>query len=571
MASHAPIPYLGEMTTSPRDDLAGARPADGDGPPLGSCWDREPRGADRWSRTSLFGPTDGTTEPRADTEVAWSAKQAGVVYTPSHVVAFMLDDLLPSDPRSIRICEPACGDGAFLAGCVQRICEKIGEFGPRAGYVESLEWLTGFEIDDQAVEACKARLTGVCDRVLGSEAPSVDWRIRRLDILNRAEWRRHASSFDYVVGNPPYVRIQHLEHDRREQIASGGWRFMNGCGDLYFLFFEAGLDLLRPGGQVSFITPNSWLKSAAGRALRAQLSANHSVRKIVDFEGHQVFPSVTTYTAIARVEKGGRSRQIDAAKAVVERDAVVPRNGYRIDARSPMWTLTNPEQRKKLRRLLQHGVRLGDIATIRVGLQTLADRVFILTVVDDDDEVATCTDGNVEVQLEKGSVRRIYKASVMKDGKDPKRRVAIYPYSDGGQLVPFTRLRQRYPLASKWLLRRKQVLLDRDKGRVDERKWHGYGRHVGIRSAFGTKILTSGMNKRPNFQICDDAESLFYSGYAIKPTRTVSLIDLVAELNSERMHEFIRATSKPYQGGWWSYSKTFIQHFPVDRRILCDD
>ena len=577
------------MTTSRRDDLAGARPASGGGSPLGSRWApaggsdrsvfalnasaavREPRVAGRRSRASLFGPIAGATEPRADTEVAWSAKQAGVVYTPPHVVAFMLDDLLPSDPKSVRICEPACGDGAFLAGCVQRICEKIGEFGPRAGYLDSLEWLTGFEIDDQAVEACKARLTSVCHQVLGSEAPPVDWQIRRLDILNRAEWRRHANSFDYVVGNPPYVRIQHLEHDRREQIASGGWRFMNGCGDLYFLFFEAGLDLLRPGGQVSFITPNSWLKSAAGRALRTQLSANHRVRKIVDFEGHQVFPSVTTYTAIARVEKGGRSRRINAAKAVIKRNTVVPRNGYRIDALSPMWTLTNPEQRKNLHRLEQHGVRLGDIATIRVGLQTLADRVFILAVVDEDDAVVTCTDGNVEVQLEKGSVRRIYKASVMKNGTDPIRRVAIYPYNSSGQLVPFAKMCRQHPLAAEWLARNKKKLLARDKGRVDERKWHGYGRHVGIRTALGVKILTSGVNKRPNFQICEDAESLFYSGYAVKPVRNMSLTDLVAELNSERMHEFVRTTSKPYLGGWWSYSKTFIQHFPVDRRILRDN
>lgn len=204
-------------------------------------------------------------------------------------------------------------------------------------------------------------------------------------------------------------------------------------------------------------------------------------------------------------------------------------------------------------------------------MQTLADRVFILTVLDSDDTVVKCTDGRVEVRLENGSVRRIYKASVMRNGVDKRRRVAIYPYSDTGQLVPFTRLREKYPLAAEWLAQNRKTLLARDKGRVDERKWHGYGRHVGIRNAFGVKILTSGMNKRPNFQICEDADSLFYSGYSIRPTRNVSLPDLVAELNSDSMHEFIMTTSRPYRGGWWSYSKTFIQDFPVDRRVLQDD
>lgn len=516
----------------------------------------------------MFPLTEGETEPRAIPEVAWSAKQAGVVYTPAHVVSFMLDDLLPSDPRSIRVCEPACGDGAFLAGCVQRICEKIKHSGPHPGYLESLRWLTGFEIDDEAVKTCKARLTRISDRILGKAAPSVEWRIQKLDILNRHQWRRYVNSFDFVVGNPPYVRIQHLEHGRRKQIASDGWRFMSGCADLYFLFFEAGLDLLRRDGQVSFITPNSWLKSAAGRVLRSSLSASHRVCRIVDFEGHQVFPSVTTYTAITRIKKGGHCRTIDAAKAVVRRKTVVPENGYRIDTGSPMWTLTNNEQRKRFSRRLERGVRLGEIATIRVGVQTLADRVFILTVLDSDGAVVNCTDGKVEVLLEKTSIRRIYKASVMKNGVDPENRVIVYPYDDAGQLLPFLRLRHKFPLAAKWLTRNKRVLLSRDKGRVDERKWHGYGRHVGIRSGLGVKILTSGMNKRPNFQICEDEEALFYSGYAIKPNRPMSLTGLLAELNSDNMYDFIKVTSKPYQGGWWSYSKTFIQHFPVDREVL---
>lgn len=519
----------------------------------------------------MLGLTDGEVQPRTGPQVGWNAKQAGVVYTPAHVVSFMLDDLLPKDPKPIRICEPACGEGAFLAGCVQRICEKIKESGPRPGYIESLRWLTGFEIDDEAVKTCKARLTSISERILGSAAPSVDWRIRRLDILNRRQWRRHANSFDFVVGNPPYVRIQHLEHSRRRQIASEGWRFMSGCADLYFLFFEAGLDLLRRDGQLSFITPSSWLKSAAGRVLRSSLSANHSVRRIVDFEGHQVFSSVTTYTAITRIKKGGHCRTIDAAKAVVRRNTVITDDGYRIDAGSQMWALANSEQQKRFDRRLRRGIRLGDIATIKVGVQTLADRVFVLTFLDSDDTVVKCTDGRVEVELERDSVRRICKASVMKNGVDPESRVAVYPYDDAGQLLPFSRLRRKYPLAATWLARNKRVLLSRDKGRVDERKWHGYGRHVGIRSALGVKILTSGMNKRPNFQLCKDEEALFYSGYAVKPNRPVSLTGLLAELNSDGMHDFIKRTSRPYQGGWWSYSKTFIQHFPVDRRILRND
>ena len=36
-------------------------------------------------------------------------------------------------------------------------------------------------------------------------------------------------------------------------------------------------------------------------------------------------------------------------------------------------------------------------------------------------------------------------------------------------------------------------------------------------------------------------------------------------LNSEAMAGFIRATSRPYQGGWFSYAKSFIRSFPVPK------
>ncbi len=511
-------------------------------------------------------------EPRTTTDIKWNAKQAGVVYTPDHVVRFMLDDLLPDDLMGIRICEPACGEGVFLAECVQRICGRIKAVGPKRGYVESLEHLTGFDIDERAVAACKNNLTAACMEVLGANAPQIDWRIHNVDILNRQAWAQYRGTFDYIVGNPPYVRIQHLEDERRKRISSDGWRFVAGCADMYFLFFEAGLDMLKQGGDISFITPNSWLKSAAGRTLRNNLSNGHRVQKVVDFGGCQVFPSVTTYTAITRIRKGQKfDSEIPAAKAVVLGDKVQVKSGYAIDASASMWTVTSKKQRRQLARQSRNGITLGNIATIQVGIQTLADRVFILTVLNKSNEYMRCTDGSTEVLLESGSVRRIYKASVMKNGSDSVERVAIYPYDSNG-LIPFLQFREWFPMASEWLAHNKKALLARDKGRIDERKWHGYGRQVGITSALGIKILTSGMNKRPNFQLCKDQDALFYSGYAIKPLPTVGVsVDmLLRALNSDEMHEFIKMTSKPYQGGWWSYAKTFIQHFPIDNRLLAD-
>ena len=76
------------------------------------------------------------------------------------------------------------------------------------------------------------------------------------------------------------------------------------------------------------------------------------------------------------------------------------------------------------------------------------------------------------------------------------------------------------------------------------------------------------MNRQPNFQRCPNPDATFYSGYCIKPKYPVDLTVLQDVLNSDDMDFFIRHTSRPYQGGWMSYAKSFIKDFPVPESIL---
>src|SRR3546814_6244604 len=64
-----------------------------------------------------------------------------------------------------------------------------------------------------------------------------------------------SAMFDFVVGNPPYVRQERIpasllaEYRRR-------YRTLYDRADLYVLFYERGLDLLAPGGRLGFICAN---------------------------------------------------------------------------------------------------------------------------------------------------------------------------------------------------------------------------------------------------------------------------------------------------------------------------
>ncbi len=474
-------------------------------------------------------------------------KHFGVVYTPDWTVNMILNKL-PS-LKDVAICDPSCGDGQFLVAVATGVCQSIQRCRNKASrdaYYATLQKLTGMEIDNDALIECKVRL----NRVLRNYGCSrVKWKLLGIDAMDMDAWRDMVGTFDAVVGNPPYVRIQHLEAHRRDRISKGKWRLMRGCADLYILFYEMALELLHDGGALVFITPNSWMKTKSGKALRECLRELHEIRSIADFGDHQVFSNVTTYTAITEIRKSGRPVTMARSDKCTGFKNGIPQfdAGY-VDTREDGWSVLSKRDACFINTLNRRKARLDDVANIHVGIQTLADDVFIL--------------GEGSAKIEKAVTRRVFKASVMKGGRDTQNRRVIYPYQDG-KLLPEDVLRAKYPQAHAYLLRHKARLLARDKGATNPQKWYGYGREVSIVSAFGEKILTSAMNPAPNFQKCPDPDALFYSGYSIMPKSGVSLLALLDELNSAEMDRFIRLVSRPYRNNWYSYAKSFIQSFPV--------
>jgi hypothetical protein len=65
----------------------------------------------------------------------------------------------------------------------------------------------------------------------------------------------------------------------------------DGVADLYVYFYARGLALLRPGGRLSYVVTNKWLKAGYAEALRAFFGERVWVEAIFDF-GHakKMFP-----------------------------------------------------------------------------------------------------------------------------------------------------------------------------------------------------------------------------------------------------------------------------------------
>ena len=347
-------------------------------------------------------------------------KRLGAVYTPRRIVNMILDGAGLANAETLanaRICDPACGDGAFLTAVAERALNLL----PKKDALRTLRRLTGCDINPEAVNECRVQLGALLKKRHPKE--SVRWRLRVCSAFDRPALQSELGKFTHVVGNPPYIRIQRLEEEGRGLI-DGQWKTMRGAYDSYLLFFELGLELLREGGTLGYIAPSSWLRSRAGRNLRALIAHSHTATRLIDFQDEQVFQGVSTYTAVAFIQKGGETRRITVhlgggTLAYIDIDETNP---------AAPWTALTPADKARMETLKQRGPQLGSVADIHVGIQTLADSVFILPI-DPNAKAPTgraaCRAQNETLTLERWMLRPIVKASVMKNGEDPVQRARI--------------------------------------------------------------------------------------------------------------------------------------------------
>lgn len=105
--------------------------------------------------------------------------------------------------------------------------------------------------------------------------------------------------FDIVIGNPPYVIVKNDDplksrYDNDFEVAAGGKR------NLFHLFFEKGIKLLKCGGVISFITPDTFLAGKDTISLRKFFIKNTQIVDMVLYsEKDHVFENVTQAVAVS--------------------------------------------------------------------------------------------------------------------------------------------------------------------------------------------------------------------------------------------------------------------------------
>lgn len=481
-------------------------------------------------------------------------KRFGQVYTPPFIVEKILDDLGYDSPLILQktILDPACGDGRFLEEVVKRIIS----YSPIQDLVQNLSCVHGWDIDSEAVILCIKKL----NQLIASHKITVNWNIRVVDAIQQLpnETLPDETLFDFIVGNPPYIRIQHLEEAQRQFIQQHYAFCQRGSTDLYIAFYELGLSLLKPNGMLGFITPNTFFYTETAKAMRHAMVQRACIKQITNYADIQVFDNVSTYSAIVILSKQPNthfsfeqaSSHTDFSKNQV---AISQLNGQKV------WRLSTTQQ------FDNEGIRLGDICNIHVGITTLCDKAYLFTAESLDDlYLLAKTRLAGEVRLEKGILKPIIKASKLKSGQETIKEYVLFPYQKVNgkhQIIPEKTLQEQFPLAYQYLLSVKAELDKRDNGAPNSVAWYAYGRSQGLETSFGKKILFSPMNKKPNFILSTNEEATFYSGYCIKFDGDYDA--LLKQLNSEKMDAFISVSSRDFRGGWKAYNKRVLEEFKI--------
>lgn len=393
--------------------------------------------------------------------------------------------------------------------------------------------------------------------------------------------------FDAVIGNPPYVKLQTIiENNPRETADYFKTRFRSaskGNYDLYVVFTEKAYSLLNGNGELGYILPHKFLQSDFGEGLRDFITEQKALRKIIHFGAEQIFKNATTYTCLLFLSKSGNNSMEYTEVEKPDEWAIEPEkfSTFEIELPSPgeKWNFKTGLNAGLFAKLNSLPVTLENITRkIFVGLQTSADKVYVLDIISETENTFLCYSKSLEkeVELEKGMVKLFLMGKDVKRYQQPKPRcVVIFPYrviDDSAVLMQKDYIKKTYPLTWEYLYENKKVLSDREGGRF-KATWWQYGRTQNLAEFDTAKIMTPYLAIGPNFTY--DQECLHHT------TKVFSLVFneilknsplyILGLLNSKLLDFHIKSTGTVFRGGYFTFNTQFISNFRIKQLDLLID
>uniref|UniRef100_UPI001C1E45FB type IIG restriction enzyme/methyltransferase n=1 Tax=Hymenobacter siberiensis TaxID=2848396 RepID=UPI001C1E45FB len=391
-----------------------------------------------------------------------------------------------------------------------------------------------------------------------------EWRFEFPEVLDEAGAFR---GFDVVMGNPPYIR-QEAFKELKPHLKQRFGHVFAGTADLYVYFLQLGAELLAPGGELSYIVPNKWLRAGYGAALRGWLASSQTLLEFVDFGDLPVFPEATTYPAIVALRQDApaaestfRAAEIlkllpDFAASVISVARAIPQSSLKADG----WNLADADSQDLLDKLRAAGNPLGEYAngTIYYGIKTGYNEAFVVS--------ASTRNALIKADPNSADIIKPFLA-----GRDVKR----YQQSKTEKYLLFMRRGidpEKYPAVMAHLEQFRKQLEPRPKHLSDKAAAEWPGRKPGTYKWYEVQDSIEYWQEFEKPKICfpDIAPILSFtldvSGACLANTGYFLPIDdlfLLGVLNSSLIDVYFRSLSASIRGGYLRFFKQYVEQLPI--------
>ena len=184
------------------------------------------------------------------------------------------------------------------------------------------------------------------------------------------------TGFDIAIANPPYINVQGL--GEFAAIYRRYYHAAYGSYDIYILFIEKSLDLLRETALLTFITSNKYLVADYGIRLRRHILENAKILRLVDLaDCKKVFESCLVSPVITMLSKG-KTDYYELPVMILKDDDLENIQNMRphlteietfIESTSNTFDIyVEDESRQILRKICFESDKLESIADVRTGI-----------------------------------------------------------------------------------------------------------------------------------------------------------------------------------------------------------
>lgn len=481
----------------------------------------------------------------------------GAIFTRLEVVNFMLDLAGYTANRPLhrmRLLEPSFGGGEFLLAAAERLMAAFNTAGNAGDLADCIQ---AVELHASTYTETRSRVIDLleCSGMSPTESRRlVDaWLVQGDFLLSE-----FPGKFDFVVGNPPYVRQElippPLLAEYRRRYAS-----LYDRADLYVPFIEKSLGLLADGGQFAFICADRWMKNKYGGPLRAIVTKGFHLRAYVDMVDTPAFDSdVIAYPAITLIERTEPGPTVVAKQprlvmADLARLASALRTGRpcaergisvveRAGIESEPWVLSSSGKRNLLRRLEAMYPSLEDAGCkVGIGVATGADKAFIAPMAELDVEPSRKLPLATTKDIASGEVRWLGLG-------------VINPFEDDGKLADLA----RYPKLRVHLERHREAIAGRYVARKAPEKWYRTIDRITPSLANLPKLLIPDI-KGSAHVVYEGGEFYPHHNLYFVLSQEWDLRALQAVLLSNVAYQFVAAYSTMMQGGFLRFQAQYLR------------